>query len=307
MNRSLLFLAAMIAAAVIASPAMAVMPVNVTYPDARGYGFSHNTLGLHRRVAFETALRTWTNQLTGTVPLEVVARFEPMGGDALSATLAYAGPLSVARDFPGAQPGTWYVTALGNQLAGYDLDPGAADIEVVVNSDVDNSFVLGALGFYYGMDGNAGSSIDFRTTILHEIGHGLGFISLIDPYTGRFFQAPGDPAPLPDMYSRMLASSKKPYFSSKTKPLHSLRRDKQRAKALRSGEKLRWSGPATYAAKGFLASIYAPKNVEPGSSVSHWDSGNFPDLLMEPFATGPKFSIDLSKQALQDMGWTFVN
>lgn len=294
--------AAAFAAAVMVAPASA-LPVTISYNDALEYGFNDPTLGAQRRVAFETAVYTWTNQLQGTVPLEVVARGEAMGGEALSATLAYAGPVSVARDFPGAQPDTWYVTALGNQLAGYDLDPGAADIEVVINFDVDNPTVLGDRGFYYGTDGNAGGNIDFRTTVLHELGHGVGFISFMDSNTGEYFQGPGDPRPLPDAYSRKMVKSKKAFVSSKNKALDN-QRAKQRKKALTSNQ-LRWTGPATYALNGFMPSLYAPKKVEPGSSISHWDTGNFPDLLMEPFATGPKFNIDLSKQALQDMGWRF--
>ncbi len=277
--------------------------VNVNYTDAAGFGFHDPTFGVERRAAFETALNTWTSQLQGTVPLEVQAKFEPLGGDAVSATLAYAGPISVARDFPGAEPGTWYVTALGNQLAGYDLDPAAADIEVVINSDVDNAVVLGGVGFYYGVDGNAGGNIDFRTTILHELGHGLGFSSLMNPATGEFFKAPSDLAPLPDIYSKKLAQSKKAFLSSKAKTMPTLRA-KKRLKAMKS-QKLRWAGPEVFASKGFMTSMYAPKKLEAGSSTSHWDSANFPDLLMEPFDTGPKFDIDLSKQALQDMGWRF--
>jgi hypothetical protein len=237
------------------------------------------------------------------VPLQVLARFEALGGDAVSATLAYAGPVSVARDFPNAEPGTWYVTALGNQLAGYDLDPTAADIEVVINGDVDNAVVLGGVNYYYGLDGNAAGHIDFRSTILHELGHGLGFISLINNTTGEFFKAPGDPAPLPDIYSRKLAQSKKPFFSSKAKTMDRLNA-KKRAKAIKS-QKLRWIGPEVFNSKGFMTSLYAPKKLEVGSSLSHWDSANYPDLLMEPFDTGPKFGIDLSRQALQDMGWKF--
>ncbi len=289
--------------AVVVAPA-AALPVDISYTDVDGFGFNDPTLGAQRRATFEAAVHTWTDQLQGTVPLAVVARSEAMGGDAGSATLAYAGPVSVARDFPNAQPGTWYVTALGNQLAGYDLDTGAADIEVVINADVDNPTVLGTIGFYYGTDGNSGGDIDFRTTVLHELGHGLGFISLMDT-NGNFFHGPGDPNPLPDAYTRRFVKSKKPYISSKNKPMDR-KRPKQRKKDIKSNN-LRWTGPLTYAIQGFATSLYAPKKVEPGSSISHWDTSYFPDLLMEPFATGPKFNIDLSKHALQDMGWQFVD
>jgi hypothetical protein len=283
--------------------APAALPVNIIYTDSAGYGFRDPSLGVQRRNAFETALRTWTNQLQGTVPLAVQARFEAMGGDAYSAVLAYAGPVSIARDFPNAQPSTWYVSALANQLAGYDVDPASADIEVVINSDVDNAVVLGNVGYYYGVDGNAAGNVDFRTTILHELGHGLGFISFIDNNTGEFFRAPGDAVALPDIYSRMLSKSKKGYLSPKLKTIDRLR-GKQRLKAARS-RNLRWIGPAVYESQGFLGYLFAPKSFLAGSSVSHWDTLYSPDLLMEPYDTGPKFGIDLTRQALQDLGWKF--
>lgn len=306
MGRKSIWILSIISALVAgATAASAALPVNVAYTDPAGYGFYDPSLGVQRRAAFETALNTWTSQLQGTVPLEVQARFESMGGDAQSATLAYAGPFSVARDFPNAQPGIWYVTALGNQLAGYDLDPTAPDIEVVVNADVDNATVLGGVDYYYGLDGNAGQHIDFRTTIMHELGHGLGFISLIDSNTGEFFRAPNDPAPLPDIFSIKLAKSKKAFFSSKAKTMDRLK-SKKRLKAMQS-QKLRWIGPEVFATNGSMTSLYAPKPLHQGSSTSHWDSANYPDLLMEPFDTGPKFGIDLSKQALQDIGWRFAN
>jgi hypothetical protein len=58
---------------------------------------------------------------------------------------------------------------------------------------------------------------------------------------------------------------------------------------------------------GFVR-LYAPNPVEPGSSVSHWDTSLRPDQLMEPFARPEvgfalKPSQDLTFSLLQDLGW----
>ncbi len=51
--------------------------------------------------------------------------------------------------------------------------------------------------------------------------------------------------------------------------------------------------------------IYAPDPIQPGSSISHWDTRASPDLLMEPFVrpgtsgTDP----DLTVPLLEDLGW----
>ena len=75
--------------------------------------------------------------------------------------------------------------------------------------------------------------------------------------------------------------------------------------ALKS-RKLRWVGTnVTSAAGGQLVLMYAPKKYEPGSSGSHFDVSNFPDLLMEPFYTNATADVDLTREALQDTGWTF--
>ncbi len=85
-------------------------------------------------------------------------------------------------------PDAWYVQALANSLAGADLDPGTSDIFSAFNPDIGTAGCLESCGWYYGFDRNAsGCDIDFTATILHEMGHGLGFVSLVDLDTGEKF------------------------------------------------------------------------------------------------------------------------
>jgi hypothetical protein len=49
--------------------------------------------------------------------------------------------------------------------------------------------------------------------------------------------------------------------------------------------------------------MYAPPALEPGSSVSHWDTPETPNLLMEPFINGDLTGVDLTQYAFADIGW----
>lgn len=52
--------------------------------------------------------------------------------------------------------------------------------------------------------------------------------------------------------------------------------------------------------------LYAPAAIAPGSSVSHYDTSAFPNLLMEPFNTNVDVNdgdLDLTDELLVDIGW----
>jgi hypothetical protein len=50
--------------------------------------------------------------------------------------------------------------------------------------------------------------------------------------------------------------------------------------------------------------LYAPNPIQNGSSISHWDSSAFPDLLMEPnISSDGTHDVDLTLPALRDIGW----
>src|SRR5262249_54406268 len=50
--------------------------------------------------------------------------------------------------------------------------------------------------------------------------------------------------------------------------------------------------------------LYTPVPVAPGSTISHWDTIAFPNLLMEPAINGDlTHSVDLTLPLLHDVGW----
>jgi len=264
-------------------------------------GNTATTLGGARLLAFQYAANLLGGLITSGVAIRVEIEMNPLGGDAGSAPLGAAGPNTVYRDFSGAPVATtWYVEALANKLANADLGPVTNDIGAVFNSDVDNGTVLGTTNWYYGLDGNAGSDVDFVSVALHELVHGLGFLSLVDLTTGARLEG------LPDAYMRHLEQH------GATPPDYPSMTDPQRVTASISGPNLHWTGPAVTAETGSLSSgvsgghvqMYGPNPQEPGSSVSHFDTALSPNQLMEPNYTVPMQTIGLAAQLLIDIGWS---
>lgn len=139
------------------------------------------TVGEQRLNVFNEAAAIWGALLPSDVTIRVEARFNPLTCTETSAVLGSAGPIEVQRDFTGAElPETWYHIALANKLAGIDLS-GDNDISATFNSNLNGDpGCLGGNGWYYGYDGNEGTDIDLLPVVLHELGHGLGFSTLVN-------------------------------------------------------------------------------------------------------------------------------
>src|SRR4029078_4990641 len=80
---------------------------------------------------------------------------------------------------------TWYPSALANQLAGVDLDPATPEIDAEFNSSVASLICLTGLTWWYGVGAaQPAHPIPFYDILLHELAHGLGFLTIVDPATG---------------------------------------------------------------------------------------------------------------------------
>jgi hypothetical protein len=144
-------------------------------PAAPVGGNTGTTLGEQRLIAFQHAANIWGARLDSNVPIRIRAQFVPLGAGVLGS----AGPISVARNFIGAQlPNTWYHIALANKMAQIDLNPA--------NDDITASFSTN-FNFYLGLDNNHGAQNDLVSVLLHEFAHGLGFSQLANLTTGALF------------------------------------------------------------------------------------------------------------------------
>ncbi len=264
------------------------------------------TLGQQRLIAFNHAANVWAEMLDSNVTIRVGATFDPLDCDNTSVVLGFAGPNNPQINFVGVpRPDTFYVDALADKLAGVDLCPprdsgcgDGDDISASFNSLLGNGCTFPA-EWYMGLDGQPPfDDPDLVTTVLHELGHGLGFITLLDAQ-GRKFN--GDD----DAFMLQLEDHR-------TGKLFPEMTNAERRAASIAGPDLHWVGPRVVAASGSLAAgvganghvqIWAPAVFQDGGSVSHWSVACSPNELMEPFDTGPSSDVGLALEALQDMGW----
>lgn len=208
-----------------------------------------------------------------------------------SAVLGMAGPLSVHRDFTGALlPETWYPQALANSLAGRDLDAALSDLIATFNSAIGTTCGF-PIVWYYGLDAQPpAGTIDFVTVVLHEIGHGLGFMTLVDLASGQKFGG------LDDAYMLHLKNHT-------TGEMYTDMTDEERVAASVNVGNLHWAGSHVIVESGAEVDMYAPSRPQFGSSVSHFSNTLSPDEVMEPSYTGPSHDMGLAVPLFKDLGW----
>jgi hypothetical protein len=287
--------------------------ITIVNNDAAGEGFNDptpvapvggnngTTLGAQRLLVFQRAADIWGGLLVSPVTIRVGSTFDPLPCNATSAVLGMAAATTIFRDFTGTlRSGTWYHSALAKALHGSALDPGD-DIVAQFNSSLGTACPF-PKGWYYGLDANPpGNQTDLLTTILHELGHGLGFSTFVNLATGA--KALG----FDDVFMLNLEDHS-------TGKLYPAMTNAERVTASQNTGNLHWVGAQVRAASGALTAgtvgehvqMYAPSPQQPASSVSHWDTALSPDQLLEPFYTGPFHSPMLELPLFQDIGWTLL-
>ena len=229
------------------------------------FAITYNSFPIWARAEVQAALDTWAANFKSPVDITVTATW---GRSANSDVLGSARPGSYFAGFIGAPDSTlWYPSALANALAGKDLDRDNAEIIIQVNSTANWN--------ERGDDKPRATEYDLQSVILHEVAHGLGFLSA-DVYD-KFFGYGSIDQPTPfDAYiqtpdGRRLADMPTPSLElgkTLTAPLYWIGEYGKRANG---DEKIKMYTPAIY---------------EPGSSISHLDEATYsksgPDAVMTP-------------------------
>jgi MYXO-CTERM domain-containing protein len=193
------------------------------------------TLGQQRQNAFLEATSIWGKLIDSTVPIVIDARFAPLGCSSSSITLGEAQATGFEFNRPGLPPDILFPEALADRIAGVDLDPGVADIDAMFNGDLAGCSG-GQQDWYYGFDGQAsGAQIDLISVILHELGHGLGFLSGVDEETGQLAGTTSLTRGLIDSFSAHL-------YDNATGQLWSDMTDAERAASAQNVRHLVWQG-----------------------------------------------------------------
>jgi hypothetical protein len=213
----------------------------------------------------QAAIDVWSANFKSTTVISVDASW---GRSSSWGILGSARPGSFFSSFAGApDPSLWYSSAAANALAGKDLDKANPEIIIQVNS---------AAAWNTRGDGIPSSNeYDLESVFIHELGHGLGFLSndSYDPFYG--LGSLDQPTP----YDAYLQTSDGRRLADLPTP------SKELGVALTTS--LVWSGPLGIKANGGIKpKIFTPSQYEAGSSTSHLDEDTFSqsglDRVMTP-------------------------
>ena len=213
----------------------------------------------------QAAVEVWAANFSSTVTINVDASW---GRSSSWGILGSARPGSFYSGFSGApDPSLWYTSAMANALSGKDLDKANPEMIIQVNSSA---------GWNTRGDGMPSNrEYDLESVFLHEIAHGLGFLSN-DAYDTFYGIASLDqPTPF-DAYAQTADGRRLADLPSPSLEL---------GQALTSS--LVWSGPLGIKANaGVKPKLYTPSRYESGSSTSHLDEATFSktglDSVMTP-------------------------
>lgn len=215
---------------------------------------TYNNFPEWAKVDVQAAIDIWSANFESSVPILVDATW---GRSASSGILGSARPGNYFSNFKSAPDATlWYPSALANAIAGEDLDPSSPEIVIQANADAT---------WDKRNDGTpTKSEYDLESVFIHELGHGLGFLSTnaFDPYFK--FGILDQPTAF-DAYAQTLDGQRLSDFQS---PSYEL--------GIALTHTLLWTGPLGIAANdGAKPLLYTPLRYEVGSSVSHLDEATF--------------------------------
>lgn len=304
-------------------PGCDVAPWNDTTSASPVGGNPGTTLGQQRRNAMVEALRQLGTGLYSESPITVRACWDSLTVDAGgSTTLAAASPDDFVLDdrslvfsdgsanrpapylrdkyaFYAAAPAARLGGTRSCSLRGGSCD-GVTDMTIVYNRRIGESGVLGGARFYLGYNAAPAGTLDFVGVSVHELGHGLGFASLVR----RTSPAGSKPLGRDDMYSRQIVDNRvfpNPSFMRLT--------DAQRVDVMTSLNGLSWidERAANHPGLPFTGFpgvlLYAPNPIQVGSSVSHVDAFYANELMTPSLNNRGIRQLGVALPMLYAVGW----
>jgi hypothetical protein len=277
------------------------------------------------RTAFQAAVNIWQTQIHSTVPIDVVADWSDLTTQFGPGVLGAAGPTDFVENFTNAPvANVFYPIALANAIAGSDQlsanvcnpdlnlpnppNPSGAEISASFNSDQTLPWSFGP--------GPVANKVDFESVVLHELGHGLGFVGTND--------VPGDPNIGVGTSGLSNDGRNLTIFDTFAADGSDLPLDATYASGTTDlGDALRgvdrgvtWDGPAGDAAAGGGPNrpvLYSPSSFQEGSSFSHLDEATYlkgnanalmtPGLELDEVERSPG---PIMLGMFKDMGWPTI-
>ncbi|MEY2793294.1 MAG: hypothetical protein RJA76_1286, partial [Bacteroidota bacterium] len=244
---------------------------------------------------FEKAGSIWEKVFTTDQTINVQVYWTPLASNVLGS----AGASNYYANFPGAAKlNTFYPIALAEKIAHKNYNGSEPDIVARFNSDFAN--------WYKSLDGlpKVGKEYDFLSVVLHELGHGLGFIGQFEQSTDKTTVGYRYPA-IFDQFMETKAGVKLTDTTTAYKNNSALL-----LSAVTSGTGLFLNGPNLVNANKSKAMLYAPKSFIEGSSIYHVDQFTYPagdpNSLMTPNIAPGEITRTVGpivEGFFKDMGW----
>lgn len=232
--------------------------------DVEYIGFSDEA-----RIAFQYAVNIWQTRISSSIPIKIRATWTELD----QGILGSAGAELVWQNFEGApKKDTWYPVALAEKLSRTELNsPEDADIAANFNSGAN---------WYLGTDGNTPrGTTDFVTVVLHEIAHGLGFVSSMEGENNQgSWGISGSPLTfdhhIENQNGQQLINTSN--FSNGSTALYNQL----------TSNNIYFDGPVITNELAQKPKLFAPSPYDIGSSISHLDENTYPagtlNSLMTP-------------------------
>ncbi len=269
-----------------------IAPWNDPTPVTPVGGNPGTTRGEQRRNAMIESLRQLAAGFDSETPIIVRGCWDNLNAEATGATLAAASPDNFLLDdntlvfsSGGSLPAApylpskyaFYSSAPASRLGGTRacaLQGGSCasvtDMTITYNKRIGEPGVLGGAQYYLGYNAVPPGSVDFVGVSVHELGHGLGFISLVRLTANNNGPVGSLPFDRDDIFARQMVDNRvfpNPQFTRLT--------NAQRADVMVGITGLSWiddraanspqNTPSGY--PGVL--MFTPNPIRPGSSVSH--------------------------------------
>lgn len=255
---------------------------------------NYNGFSEAARNSFEAAASVWEAMIVSSQVIHVDATWAPLDPNVLGS----AGPTSIVL----LDDNRWYPGPIAEALCECNAET-EADISATFNSAF-GSWYLGTDGF------PPSNKHDFYTVVLHELGHGLGFLSSfeVDGNQGGWgFQAGASVYPMLFDEAEVTSASGGANLTDTSlfpNPSAALKSE------LTDGG-VYFAGANVVAALGSPAPLYAPGTWSPGSSNSHFNEASFAtgtqNALMTPSLANGEVIHDpgsLTLALFRDIGWT---
>lgn len=229
---------------------------------------TYNGFSPEAQQSFQRAVDIWSTLVSSPVPIHITANWTTQQANVLGS----AGPSTLRLGSDGTQKAEGlYGIALAEKIARRPLN---SDSEPDISASFNKS-----VNWYYGIDGQPGAGqYDLTTVVLHELCHGLGFLSTftINGTTASYFS--------PTVFDHFLENGRgQRLLNEQLFPNGSNTLYKQIV-----GDSLYFNGPILLQQTGQRAKLYAPTSYDDGSSVSHLDERTYPagsiNSLMTPAA-----------------------